>query len=101
MLDRVLAGTGVLASFAASTCCVLPIGVSALGLSTASLSGFMFLAPYRLVFEVVAIFALGVGFWMTYGRGRPSGRVTKVMLWLGTIILALVLTSGLWHGLLA
>lgn len=101
MLGRVLAGVGAIAAFAASTCCVLPLGVGALGLSSASLSSVSFLAPYQTVFQIVAVLALGGGFWMTYGRGRGGSPLTKIVLWLGAAVLGLVLTSPWWHRLLA
>ncbi len=100
MLERVFAGTGAIAAVAASTCCVLPLGVGALGLGSASLSSLTFLAPYQIAFQIVAILALSSGFWMTYGRGRGATLLTKAILWFGAAVLALALTSPWWHGFL-
>lgn len=72
-----------------------------LGLSSASLSALSILPPYQTAFQVLAILALGAGFWMVYTSGRSGGRLTKLVLWLGAGMMALVLTSGWWHPLLA
>ena len=113
MLAKVLAGGGLGAALAASTCCVLPLSLGAAGLGGAWLSRLSILAPYQTAFRVLAILLLGVAFWMVYGRRTaavaaaaacavvPSERITKTALWVGAIMMALVLSSGWWERVLA
>ncbi len=107
-----LAGGGLLAAVAASTCCVLPLSLAAVGLGGAWLSTLTVLAPYEAAFRVLAVLLLGAGFWFVYARRAaadsaavcptaPSGRVTKTLLWAGAIMMSLVLSSGWWGGLIA
>ena len=102
MLERIFAGTGAVSALFASTCCVLPLGLGAAGLGGAWLSAFSFFGSYQWIFQIVAILALGSGFWLVYGRGRgsTSTRPTRVLLWAGAGTLALVLTVPWWQGLL-
>jgi mercuric ion transport protein len=101
MLERLFAGTGALAAVLASTCCVVPLGLGAAGLSSAWLSSLSWLAPYQTAFQVASIALLGGGFWTVYGRGlRRGNRLAKALLWTGAAVLMLVLTSPWWHGLL-
>jgi len=107
MLEKFLAGGGVAAALAASTCCVLPLSLTAVGVSTAWLASLSALAPFQLGFRLLAVLLLGAGFWMVYARppistasgvcaAAPSRPLTKAALWLGLVLMALVLTSGWW-----
>ena len=107
MLEKVLAGGGVAAALAASTCCVLPLSLAAVGVSTAWLASLSALAPFQLGFRLLAVLLLGAGFWMVYARppmstangvctAALSRPLTKAALWLGLVLMALVLTSGWW-----
>jgi mercuric ion transport protein len=108
MLEKILAGSGAAAALAASMCCVVPLSLTALGVSGAWLASFSVLAPYQTGLRALAIILLGTGFWIVYGRPAKgaegsscaitsSQRGTKGALWLGAIVMALVLTSGWWQ----
>lgn len=108
----VLAGGGVLAALAASSCCVLPLLLVLAGLSGAWVGALTRMAPYQPIFLMLAAGFIAGGFWSVHRRpqavcdGRSCGtlrsrRVTKAALWLGTLILAVVATAGWWARLLA
>ncbi|MBI4273111.1 MAG: mercury transporter MerT [Rhizobiales bacterium] len=108
MIEKVLAGGGLAAAVGASTCCVLPLSFTALGLSGIWLSTLAVLAPYRIAFSIAAILLLGAGFWLVYATrgGLTEGaacaaasprRATKGALWAGAGITAAVLSSGWWQ----
>lgn len=112
MLTKLLAGGGLVAALAASTCCVIPLSLGALGIGGASLSTLSNFAPYQTAFRVAAILMLGVAFWMVYRRPpaaiegtacsvNPSQRLTKTALWMGAVIIGLVITSGWWERFVA
>lgn len=109
MISGLLAGGGVAAALAASTCCILPLSLGALGIGGASLSTLANLAPYQSAFRVAGILMLAAAFWRVYRAPRaiagnsacalaPSRRLTKSALWLGAGVMALVVTSGWWEG---
>lgn len=68
MLEKILAGGGVAAALAASTCRVLPLSLTAVGVSTAWLASLSALAPFQTSFRVLAVLVLGAGFWLVYRR---------------------------------
>lgn len=107
MLEKLLAGGGAAAALAASTCCILPLSLTAAGVSTAWLASLSALAPFQITFRLLAALLLGAGFWLVYGRtakattnescaAAPSRPFTKAALWLGLALMALVLTSRWW-----
>jgi mercuric ion transport protein len=107
MREELLAGGGLIAALGASTCCVLPVSLSAVGLSGAWLSSLTALAPYQIFLRIAAILLLATGFWLVYAS-RPAlaegaacavapRRLTKTALWVGAIVMALVLSSGWWY----
>lgn len=102
--DRGVAGLGALASlgalFSAAACCVLPLGLAALGIGAGGLSA---LVPFHWPLTIAAITAVAAG-WLLYGRKRracaiasraaaPPSRATFVMLCLAT---PMVGVSVLW-----
>jgi mercuric ion transport protein len=108
MLTKLLAGGGLIAALAASTCCIIPLSLGALGVGGASLATLSTLAPYQAAFRVAGILMLGVAFWLLYCRPRgtvegvacavvPSQRLTKTALWIGAVTMGLVVTSGWWE----
>jgi len=107
-----MTGGGVAAAFAASTCCVLPLSLATAGVSGAWIASLSVLAPFQLGLRMLAIILLGMGFWIIYRRPArgadggscvavPSQRATKSALWFGTLLMALVLTSGWWQRFIA
>lgn len=102
-----LAAGGLLSALAASTCCVLPLSLGALGVSSASVSLLTILAPYELAFRVAGILMLAAGFWFVYAPRKAAAetaacstaapaRFTKAALWAGAAVMAVVLLSRWW-----
>ena len=93
-------GAALLAALAASSCCLGPVILAALGLGGAGV--FAGVAAYRpLLLGVTAVF-LGVGFYLSYrkpkvvqgdacGCERPkAGRLPRILLWVATVVTLLV-----------
>lgn len=88
-----LAAAGIIAAIGASSCCVVPLLLFAVGVSGAWISNLTALAPYQPVFVAAAIAFLAIGFVRVYRRpkidcvegsycARPaSSRIAKVSLW--------------------
>jgi mercuric ion transport protein len=101
------AAAGASAALAASTCCVLPLMLGALGLGGGLVSGLGVLAPYQTAFRLAALALLGGGFWLVYAR-RPvastgvacaptsTARWAQPVLWTGALVLAVVMSEPLW-----
>lgn len=108
MLANLMAAGGLGAAVAASTCCVVPLSLAALGVGTAWVSALSFLAPYQTGFRVAAIVMLGAAFWLIYRPRRtaadgaacppePSRRWTKTAAWIGAVVVGLAVTSAWWE----
>ena len=67
----VVAG-GLLGALAASSCCILPVGLFSLGVSGAWIGYFTQLAPYQPYFIAATLAFLGTGYWLVH---RASKRV--------------------------
>jgi len=102
-----LAAGGLLSALAASTCCVLPISLGALGMGGAWLSMLTALATYEMAFRTAGIVLLAAGFWLVYAPSKsvievtscstvPSQRATKTFLWTGAAVMAIVLLVRSW-----
>lgn len=95
-----LATGGLIGGILASTCCVLPLLLVSLGISGAWIGQLTALSPYQPYFLVSALALLGAGFWQAYRRkpevcapgavcAKPTaGRLTKSILWIGTVFVA-------------
>lgn len=92
----------LVAAVGASVCCIGPVVLTALGAGTLSAAAIKFEA-YRPAFLTVTVAFLGAGFYTTYRRSaaqscadgtcQPSSRrVTKVVLWLATVLVILLVT---------
>ena len=91
---------GLIGAFLASSCCVPPLLFVSLGLSGAWIGQLTALSPYQPYFLVSALALLGAGFWQAYRRkpevcapgticAKPAaGRLTKSVLWIGTVLVA-------------
>lgn len=97
-----LSAGGVLGALAASSCCVLPLALVSIGVTGSWMSGLTVLAPYQPILLALTAAFLGTGFYLVYRRpkivaceggeacGRPrSRRLTKSVLWLGTVLMAI------------
>ena len=101
---KIIATGGLLGAIVASTCCVLPVILFALGISGAWISNLVSLAPYKPFFIVFSLVFIGAGFWMVYFKPqisipsvqstscyRPfSEKTIKIMLWSAVIIILIV-----------
>jgi len=101
---------GVITALLASSCCVGPLVLVALGASGAWIGNLSVLEPYRLYFAVVALVFLGLGFRQVYRKPRPcvedtncanpvSQRITKGALWFATALVLIALTIEWWAPL--
>ena len=101
---KIIATGGLLGAIAASTCCVLPAILFALGISGAWISNLVSLARYKPFFIVLSLVFIGTGFWIVYFKPqisipkvqstscyRPfSEKTIKIMLWFSVIIILIV-----------
>jgi copper chaperone CopZ len=98
---RLSIGAAVLAAIAASSCCIAPLVLAALGIGGAG--AFVTLASYRPYILSVTIVLLAVGFYLTYRRPtatvdgdacaceRPKvGRAGRWGLWIATLAVVLL-----------
>lgn len=98
MHDKSLLLGALIASFAASLCCILPIAVAVLGVGSAGAAATF--APFRLPLSVVTLALLGVAFYFNYrpenencqpGRActvPPKRRRARILLWIITFLAA-------------
>lgn len=108
---RASVGGAVLAAVAASSCCIGPLVVAALGLGGAG--AFAAIGAYRPHILVGTVGLLGVGYYLTYRKTKPtadacgcatarpsiSGRAGKIGLWIATgmVVLFAAIPSVLAH----
>lgn len=103
-LQRVSAGLvaalSLLGAFVASSCCLLPLALFALGIGGAWTGNLAALAPYQPLFVLATLACLGTGYWMV--RRQPKGaceteagcgtarshRLVLVGLWSSTLLVA-------------
>ena len=101
--NRLLAASGALAALLASSCCIIPLALVSVGIGGAWVSKLTALAPYQPIFIAAAVLALGAGFWTAYRKQakcvpgsiceKPATtRTAKVVLWIGLLIVASVLS---------
>ncbi len=109
---------GIFAAFLASLCCIGPVMFAALGVGAgatgilASTAGFMkAFVPYRPFFIVVALVAIGAGFYLVYRKPKAacasdshcSDTRTRsksvVFLWLATVLTLFFVLSPYWLGI--
>jgi mercuric ion transport protein len=98
-----LAAGGVVGGVLASTCCILPLALFGLGVSSAWIGNLTALAPYQPVFVAFALANLAVGFWRVYRRPAVCGegnacaspapsRLVRGALWTATILIVAAIT---------
>lgn len=109
---RSIAATGgVVGAVLASSCCIGPLALIALGASGAWIGNLTALKAYQPVFVTLTLGFLGFGFWQVYGKSKKaceegsycatpaSDRIVKVALWAATLLVAVALTADLWAPL--
>ena len=64
--QKILTAGGVLGALAASSCCIVPLVLFALGISGAWISNLTQLAPYQPYFIAATVACLGGGYWLAY-----------------------------------
>ena len=96
---------GIVAGFAAASCCVVPFALFLAGISGAWIGNLTALEPYRLYFAGFGIACIGFGFYRVYRKqaaacaedsycARPaSDRIAKVGLWTATAIVVIAIAS--------
>src|SRR6202045_2597625 len=67
-----VAAGGVLGALAASSCCILPLVLFALGVSGAWIGNFTRLAPYQPWFIAATLAFLGYGYWLVHRSSRRA-----------------------------
>ena len=95
---------GVLASLAASLCCIGPL--LSLGLGLGSFAASASFASWRPLFLLLTFALLGLAWFLTYRRtkaecedgscGRPPGKAARISLWVGTLV---ALASAIYPSL--
>ena len=70
--QRLVAAGGLLAAFAAASCCILPLVLFGLGVSGAWIGTFTRLASYQPYFIAVTIVCLGYGYWLVYRASKVA-----------------------------
>lgn len=95
---QLLAAGGILAAIGAASCCVVPFALFLLGVGGAWIGTLTALEPYQPVFAVLALGAIGYGFYLVYRRpttvcedgtycaSSKSARLAKAGLWAATIL---------------
>jgi len=107
-----VAAGGILGALAASTCCILPLTLTVLGVSGAWMANLRALAPYQPYFIAMSIATLGYGFYQVYWKQRQvcedgemcarplPNRLVKTGLWTGAAMVLLVLSFHYWFPLI-
>jgi mercuric ion transport protein len=106
--ENLMAAGGLMAALATASCCVVPFALFLLGIGGAWIGNLTALAPYQSIFAAAALSFVGYGFYLVYRRpvvacaegsycDKPSSkRLTKVGLWVATVVVvtALVLPKA-------
>jgi len=109
---------GIIAAFLASLCCIGPVLFAALGVGVgatgilASTAGFLkAFVPYRPFFILVAVVAIGAGFYLVYRKPKAAcasdshcsdSRIRSksvVFLWMATVLTLFFVLSPYWLGI--
>lgn len=109
--SRWFAVGGVIGAVLASSCCIVPLVLVTLGVSGAWIGSLTALAPYQPYFVAVTLALLAGGFWHVYFRQKrdcvdgtfcaqpATSLMTKAVLWIATILVALAMTLRWWAPL--
>lgn len=103
-LAATLAAGGIVAALGAASCCVIPFGLFALGISGAWIGNLTALEPYQPVFIVAAAALIGTGIFLVYRKPRVeqacaygrcntqrSAPLVKVALWAAVMLFVIAI----------
>ncbi len=106
-------GSG-LGALAMSSCCVVPVVLFSLGVTSVWIGNLSALYPYRWIFFVLTSGFLAAGFYVVYRKPQAGGcapeascaapladRMTKIVLWSSTVLALIALTFPLWFPYVA
>jgi mercuric ion transport protein len=105
-----LAAGGIIGAIVASSCCVIPLVLTLLGVSGAWMSNLRALSPYQPYFIAMAAVLIGFGFYRVYWKpsqvcdvgaacAQPHpDRLVKSGLWIGTVLVLTALTFPYWFA---
>src|SRR5262245_16559362 len=97
--QRLMAAGGLVGALAASSCCILPLVLFALGISGAWIGNLTALTPYQPIFIGVTLALLATGYYLVYrklavacGEGEACARPlprrgVKLALWFATALI--------------
>ena len=106
--ERLIAAGGIMGAIAATSCCILPLGLTVLGVSGAWMANLRALAPFQPYVIAATLAVLAYGFYLAYGRrqetcsdgatcARPlPNRLVKGALWLAAGIVTAAITFEFW-----
>ena len=95
-----VAAVGMLGALAATSCCIVPLVLFALGIGGAWIGNLTALAPYQPIFIAATLIFLGTGYYLVYRRrgaacadGKCRARLlprrgVKLALWAATALVA-------------
>lgn len=99
--EKMVAAGSILGALAATSCCIVPLVLFSLGAGGAWIGNLTALSPYQPYIIAVTLVFLASGFYMVYRKPKaeacePGGycaspkstRVTKIALWMSTVIVA-------------
>ncbi len=107
---------GLIAAFFASLCCIGPfvlaalsVGIGATGFWADTVDALKGIVPYRPVFIGLAVFLLGVSFYLAYGRPKPAlcapggvcvpggmSGANRTVLWVMAVLTLVLLLAPYW-----
>ena len=106
-----VAAGSLLGAVAASSCCVLPLVLTVMGVSGAWMANLRALAPYQPYFIALTVLVLGYGFYLVYAgpkraaaesaactRPLVPAAVVRGALWLALFVVAVAATFPYWFA---
>ncbi|MEX2296268.1 MAG: mercuric transporter MerT family protein [Dongiaceae bacterium] len=103
-----LTAAGAVGAILTSACCVGPLVLLALGISGAWIGSLAALDTYKPVFAAIAVIFIGLGFRQVYFPAKPacserafckrpaSALITKSVLWVAAVLVAVAITIDWW-----
>lgn len=108
----VLAAGGIVGVLVTSSCCVLLLTLTLLGVSGAWMSNLRAMSPYQPYFIAATIIVISFGFYRVYWEPRRTcavgaacarpltNRLVKTRLWIGTVLVLIAMTFPYWFDII-